>query len=63
MVEGFGISAIFFVALAVITVLAGAKMVPQGSAWTVERFGRYTKTLKPGWRLHRRMLSPATMQW
>jgi len=48
MAEGFGISAIFFVALAIITVLAGAKMVPQGSAWTVERFGRYTKTLKPG---------------
>jgi regulator of protease activity HflC (stomatin/prohibitin superfamily) len=34
--------------LAIITVLAGAKMVPQGMAWTVERFGRYTKTLKPG---------------
>lgn len=48
MVEELGITAIFFVALAIITVLAGAKMVPQGSAWTVERFGRYTKTLKPG---------------
>jgi regulator of protease activity HflC (stomatin/prohibitin superfamily) len=23
-------------------------MVPQGSHWTVERFGRYTKTLQPG---------------
>ena len=46
--EGFGIGAIAFVVLAIITVLAGAKMVPQGSAWTVERFGRYTKTLKPG---------------
>jgi regulator of protease activity HflC (stomatin/prohibitin superfamily) len=48
MVGGFGIGAISFVVLAVITVLAGAKMVPQGMAWTVERFGRYTKTLKPG---------------
>jgi regulator of protease activity HflC (stomatin/prohibitin superfamily) len=48
MVGGFGIGAIFFVVLAIITVLAGAKMVPQGYAWTVERFGRYTKTLKPG---------------
>ncbi|CAA0122722.1 Protein QmcA [Halioglobus japonicus] len=48
MVGGFGIGAISFLALAIITVLAGAKMVPQGAAWTVERFGRYTKTLKPG---------------
>jgi regulator of protease activity HflC (stomatin/prohibitin superfamily) len=48
MVDGLSIGALFFVALAIITVLAGAKMVPQGSAWTVERFGRYTKTLKPG---------------
>jgi regulator of protease activity HflC (stomatin/prohibitin superfamily) len=48
MESGFSIGAMLFVALAVITVLAGAKMVPQGSAWTVERFGRYTKTLKPG---------------
>tara|TARA_B110000503_G_scaffold36278_2_gene59339 strand:+ start:2563 stop:3495 length:933 start_codon:yes stop_codon:yes gene_type:complete len=48
MIGGFGIGAITFVVLAIITVLAGAKIVPQGSAWTVERFGRYTKTLKPG---------------
>jgi len=48
MEEGFSIGAIAFVVLAIITVLAGAKMIPQGSAWTVERFGRYTKTLKPG---------------
>lgn len=26
----------------------GIKVVPQGYHWTVERFGRYTKTLKPG---------------
>ena len=24
------------------------KIVPQGQQWTVERFGRYTRTLKPG---------------
>ncbi|MCB1689946.1 MAG: SPFH/Band 7/PHB domain protein [Halioglobus sp.] len=48
MVGGFGIGAISFLVLAIVTVLAGAKMVPQGAAWTVERFGRYTKTLKPG---------------
>ncbi|NND67698.1 MAG: SPFH/Band 7/PHB domain protein [Halioglobus sp.] len=37
-----------FLGLAIITVLAGAKLVPQGYNWTVERFGRYTKMLKPG---------------
>ena len=34
--------------LAVILVVLGAKRVPQGSEYTVERFGRYTKTLRPG---------------
>lgn len=37
-----------FIALAVIVIFAGVKTVPQGSNWTVERFGRYTKTLYPG---------------
>lgn len=36
------------IALALVTVFAGAKIVPQGYQWTVERFGRYTKTLMPG---------------
>ncbi len=48
MLDGVGIGALAFLGLAIITVLAGAKMVPQGHNWTVERFGRYTKTLKPG---------------
>ncbi len=34
--------------LALIVVWAGIKIVPQGYHWTVERFGRYTLTLKPG---------------
>jgi len=34
--------------LAIILVMLGAKRVPQGSEYTVERFGRYTKTLRPG---------------
>ena len=34
--------------LAVIVVLAGAKSVPQGFNYTVERFGKYTTTLNPG---------------
>ncbi|WXL25435.1 SPFH domain-containing protein [Ectopseudomonas mendocina] len=37
-----------FVVLAVVIVLMGFKVVPQGYEWTVERFGRYTNTLKPG---------------
>jgi regulator of protease activity HflC (stomatin/prohibitin superfamily) len=34
--------------LAVATVVMGVKSVPQGMECTVERFGRYTKTLGPG---------------
>ena len=30
------------------TLFAGVKTVPQGYNWTVERFGRYTSTLRPG---------------
>jgi len=36
------------IVLALVTVWAGVKIVPQGYQWTVERFGRYTKTLAPG---------------
>lgn len=35
-------------AFAVVIVIAGVKRVPQGMEYTVERFGRYTKTLRPG---------------
>ncbi|BCL68865.1 Protein qmcA [Vibrio nigripulchritudo MADA3029] len=34
--------------VAIIFIVAGVKTVPQGNNWTVERFGRYTQTLKPG---------------
>lgn len=34
--------------IAVIIVATGVKTVPQGFQWTVERFGRYTRTLQPG---------------
>lgn len=34
--------------LAVLVVLAGVKTVPQGYNFTIERFGRYRKTLYPG---------------
>jgi regulator of protease activity HflC (stomatin/prohibitin superfamily) len=37
-----------FVILAVVVALGAIKIVPQGREFTVERFGRYTRTLKPG---------------
>ncbi|PSW20612.1 SPFH/Band 7/PHB domain protein [Photobacterium sanctipauli] len=37
-----------FIVVAIVFIAAGVKTVPQGSEWTVERFGRYTKTLRPG---------------
>ncbi|CAK2835122.1 PHB domain-containing protein QmcA [Vibrio crassostreae] len=37
-----------FTAVALLFIFAGVKTVPQGNNWTVERFGRYTHTLKPG---------------
>ena len=39
---------LLFVGLAVAILFMGFKVVPQGYEWTVERFGRYTNTLKPG---------------
>ena len=45
---GFTEFAIFLLALAVIIVFLGVKSVPQGMEFTVERFGRYTRTLTPG---------------
>jgi len=39
---------ILLVVLAVVTVMLGVKQVPQGFECTVERFGRYTRTLHPG---------------
>ena len=46
MVFGFDVFAIVFLALVVLALFAGVKMVPQGFHWTVERFGKYTKTLR-----------------
>jgi regulator of protease activity HflC (stomatin/prohibitin superfamily) len=43
-------SAIFILIFAFILIMMMVKSVPQGEEWTVERFGRYTRTLKPGLR-------------
>ncbi|MDG1708690.1 MAG: SPFH/Band 7/PHB domain protein [Emcibacteraceae bacterium] len=45
------IFAIGLVALVIYLFFAGVKTVSQGSNFTVERFGRYTKTLMPGFHL------------
>ncbi len=36
------------VLFAIIVIFLSVKQVPQGYEWTVERFGRYTHTLRPG---------------
>ncbi|WKV52009.1 MULTISPECIES: SPFH domain-containing protein [Dickeya] len=36
------------IVVALVIVWSGIKIVPQGYQWTVERFGRYTRTLMPG---------------
>jgi regulator of protease activity HflC (stomatin/prohibitin superfamily) len=45
---GYDVFVIVLVALAILTIVAGVKQVTQGYNWTVERFGRYTRTLTPG---------------
>ena len=47
-VIGFDIVAIIVVVLFILILFAGIKIVPQGYNFTIERFGAYTRTLKPG---------------
>jgi len=44
----FGVVVGLLAILAIIVGLMGIKQVPQGYEWTVERFGKYTHTLRPG---------------
>jgi len=46
--SGFTIFVLVLVGLIVLTLFAGVKQVRQGYNYTVERFGRYTATLRPG---------------
>ena len=46
--EAFGLFSIALVALSVFILWSTVKIVPQGYQFTVERFGRYVKTIKPG---------------
>ncbi len=47
-ISGFTTFAIAILVLAVILVMMGVKAVPQGMELTIERFGRYTRSLRPG---------------
>lgn len=44
----FGIFAGLVLMLAITIVSMSVKQVPQGYEWTIERFGKYTQTLRPG---------------
>ncbi len=46
--DGLSITLIGLGILALLVLFAGAKTVPQGYNYTIERFGKYTRTLKPG---------------
>ena len=46
--EGFATFVLALLVLAVVLVFLGVKSVSQGFEFTVERFGRYTRTLRPG---------------
>lgn len=45
---GFDWVVIAIVVLIILVIFAGIKTIPQGYNYTVERFGRYTRTLTPG---------------
>jgi regulator of protease activity HflC (stomatin/prohibitin superfamily) len=44
----FGGFALILAVFALVLVFRAVRTVPQGEEWTVERFGRYTRTLSPG---------------
>ena len=46
--EGFAVFVLVVLVLGIILVLMGVKSVPQGLNFTVERFGKYTRTLDSG---------------
>ncbi len=48
MLAGLDIVVIALVVFVILVLFAGIKTVPQGYRYTVERFGRYTRTLDPG---------------
>lgn len=47
-ISPFALFAVVLVVLALVVIFLAVKIVPQGFEYTVERFGRYTHTLRPG---------------
>ena len=47
-ISGSSIFVVIVVVLAILLIFSGVKTVPQGSQYTVERFGRFIKSLTPG---------------
>lgn len=50
MFDMIGAPVLAILVFAILLIYMMVKSVPQGEEWTVERFGRYTRTLKPGLR-------------
>jgi regulator of protease activity HflC (stomatin/prohibitin superfamily) len=48
MISGALIFVLAVVLVALVLIFAGVKTVNQGTNWTIERFGKYTRTLSPG---------------
>jgi regulator of protease activity HflC (stomatin/prohibitin superfamily) len=48
LLSGFDIFVVVLVLVVIVTIAMGIRTVPQGYAYTVERFGRYSRTLTPG---------------
>ncbi|OOF83053.1 paraslipin [Rodentibacter ratti] len=46
--DGLTLATLVFLVLIVVILFSTIKTVPQGYNWTIERFGRYTRTLMPG---------------
>ncbi len=47
-IDGFTLVVLVAVGIAVVFVAMGVKAIPQGAEYTIERFGRYMRTLSPG---------------
>ncbi len=47
-IDTIGVPALALLVFAAVLIFMMVKSVPQGEEWTVERFGRYTRTMKPG---------------
>ena len=47
-ISGFTIFVVALVIFAIVMVRSGIKQVPQAEEWTIERFGKYTHTIRPG---------------